>query len=413
MARYLFNEAKKYLVGGVNSPVRSFKAVGGNPIFIKEAKGSKVYSEDGKEYIDYCQSFGAIILGHSRGEVVKEAGMRISKGSCFGASTKQEVEFAKIIIKAIPSIEALRLTNSGTEAVMTAIRLARAFSKKDKIVRFIGSYHGHADYLLDNKAIPKDFTKHTLSVPFNDIEETEQLVNKYYKYIAAVIVEPIAGNIGVVLPKDDFLSRLRKITNKYNILLIFDEVITGFRFTFGGAQNLFGIKPDLTCLGKIIGGGLPIGAVGGERKIMKRLAPEGDVYQSGTFSGNPVSVGAGLAALKVLSENSLYQSLEVKGRELCEGIRRLAEEYKINLKLNFFASMFSLFFTDKEVTDYNSAKFQDKKKFAKFYHGLLKEGVYLAPSGFEADFLSTAHTSADIKITLNAMKKVFKGLTGG
>ncbi len=409
----LFNGAKRYIAGGVNSPVRSFKAVEGAPIFIKSGKGSKIFSEDGREFIDYCQSFGALILGHSHHKVVDELKKRVDEGTSFGAPTIQETELARIIIKAIPSIERIRFTNSGTEALMSAIRLAHAYTGKNKIIKFSGSYHGHADYLLDCIGIPQDFTKHTLTAPYNVVEKVEELIEQHKKDIAAIIVEPIAGNMGVVLPEEGFLEALRKLSDKYNIVLIFDEVITGFRLKFGGAQDLFKVKPDLTCLGKIIGGGLPVGAFGGRCEMMKLLAPEGNLYQAGTFSGNPLTVNSGLATLRILAKTNPYLKLKKRTQQLCEKIKYIAAKYGITLKINFSGSMFSIFFTDTEVIDYNTAKTQDTTLFKKFYHGLLKEGAYFSPSGFEANFISTAHTSDDIEITLDGIDKTFRNLKKG
>jgi glutamate-1-semialdehyde 2,1-aminomutase len=406
----LFNKAERYIAGGVNSPVRSFKAMGGLPIFIKSGKGSKIYSEDGRRFIDYCQSFGALILGHSHPKVVDALKKAVDKGTGFGIPTKQETELAEIIIKAIPSIERIRFTNSGTEAVMGAIRLARAYTKKNKIIKFIGSYHGHADYLLDCVGIPQDFKKHTLVAPYNDIKKVQSLIEQHKKDIAAIIVEPIAANMGVVLPKEGFLGALRKLSAKYNIILIFDEVITAFRLFFGGAQDFFKIKPDLTCLGKIIGAGLPVGAFGGRYEMMKLLAPEGNVYQAGTFSGNPLTVNAGLATLKILSKENPYLKLEKRTREFCGEIKHIAGKYGMGMKINFAGSMFSLFFSDKEITDYKTSKTQDSDLFRKFYCGLLDEGIYFAPSGFEANFLSVVHTVSDIEKTLSSIDKTLKKL---
>ena len=403
----LFIEAKKYIPGGVNSPVRSFRAVGSDPVFIRSAKGSKIYSEDGRNYIDYNLSWGALFLGHAHPKVVSVLKETVSKGTSFGAPTKAETELARIIIKAIPSIERIRLTNSGTEAVMSAIRLARAFTKKNKIIKFAGSYHGHADYLLDCPGVPGGCKKDTLVAPFNDLEKVEALSVKYQKDIGGIIVEPVAGNMGVILPNAGFLQGLRKIADKYNIVLIFDEVITGFRLTFGGAQKIFKVKPDLTCLGKIIGGGLPIGAFGGRKEIMDLLAPAGPVYQAGTFSGNPVTVNTGIATLRILSKENPYNKLEGLTRKLCEGIKKAAKGTGIKIKVNYIGSMFSIFFTIREVIDYNTARTQDTELFKRFYQRLLKEGVYFSPSGFEANFLSTAHNGQDIDKTLKGLNKVF------
>jgi len=393
--KYLFQEANKYLVGAVNSPVRSFRAVGGLPVFIKSAKGARIYSEDSREFIDYCQGFGALILGHSHPKIVRELKKALAKGTGFGAPTKLETELAKIIIKAMPSIEKIRFTNSGTEAAMGALRLARAFTGKNKIIKFSGCYHGHADYLLDCAGVPEDFKKHTLVAPYNDIEKAKELFRRYKKDIAAIIVEPVAANRGVVLPEEGFLEELRKLTHEFNSILIFDEVITGFRLSFGGAQERFRIKPDLTCLGKIMGGGLPVGAFGGRAEIMQLLAPEGNVYQAGTFSGNPLTVSAGIATLKVLSEQNPYLKLGEETKYLCKHIGDMAGDYRIDIKISFMGSMFSILF-NKEFL------------FKRFYHGLLNEGIYLSPSSLEANFLSTAHSKVDCERTLKAIGKIFK-----
>lgn len=405
LAKDLFNQAKKYIPGGVNSPVRSFKAVGGYPVFINKASGSKFYAECGGEFIDYCLSWGALILGHAYPKVVNFLGKAIKKGTSFGAVTKLETELAKLIVEAVPSIEQVRLTNSGTEAVMGAIRLARAYSGKNKIIKFEGSYHGHADYLLakagsgqatfgmpDSKGVPKDFTKHTIIVPFNNLELLEAAIKKYYKDLAAIIVEPVEANYGVVLPKQSFLKGARRLADKYSSLLIFDEVITGFRLSYAGAQGYFKVMPDLTCLGKIIGGGLPVGAFGGRKNIMQLLAPLGDVYQAGTLSGNPIAVTAGIVTLKALKENNPYELLEKKTQKLCKGMLLSAKKYGLKIKINQIASIFSL----------------SSDIFKKLYHGLLKQGVYFSPSEFESNFLSLAHTGKDIENTLKIMDKTFK-----
>jgi len=423
IAKKLFEEAERYIPAGVNSPVRSFRGVGGYPVFIKQGKGSRIYDECGREFIDYCLCWGALILGHAHPEVIGVLQEAVKKGTSFGTATKLEIELAKLIIEAVPSIEQVRLTNSGTEAVMGAIRLARAYTKKDKIIKFEGSYHGHADYLLvkggsgqatlgipDSAGVPKDFIKHTLVLPYNDIKKVKETLKKYQKDLAAIIVEPVLANCGVVLPKEGFLRDLRKITDEYNIILIFDEVITGFRLSYAGAQGYFDVKPDLTCLGKIIGGGLPVGAFGGRSKIMQLLAPEGPVYQAGTLSGNPVAVSAGITTLKLLKENNPYESLEKNTKTLTENIESKAKKFKINIKINQIGSMFSIFFTDKDVIDYKTALSQDLKLFKRFYHSLLKEGVYLSPSGFEANFLSTAHSAEDLNKTLKFIETALKGL---
>jgi len=399
----LFCEAKRYIPGGVNSPVRSFSAVGGTPIFIKKGKGSKIYDVEGKQYIDYCMSWGALILGHAYQKVVNAVKNVVENGTSFGAPTQLETELAKEICNAYPSIETLRLVNSGTEACMSAIRLSRGYTGKNKIIKFAGCYHGHADYLLvkagsgaatfgipNTKGVPTDFTKHTLVVPYNNLDAVEKVVKKYYKDIACVIVEPVAANMGVVLPSKRFLKGLREICNHYKIVLIFDEVITGFRLSYGGAQELFKVKPDLTCLGKIIGGGFPIGAFGGRKEIMNCLAPVGSVYQAGTLSGNPVSVTAGLITLKILSKKDIYNTLEKKTKYLCEGIKENIKRLGVKATVTQISSMFTVFF---ETTEH----------YAHFFHKMLKQGIYFPPSQFETCFVSLSHTQEDIEKTINAL----------
>ena len=397
----LFSEARRFIPGGVNSPVRSFKAVGGDPVFIKKAYGSRLYGECGGEFIDYCLSWGALILGHARLEVIEAIGRSVKNGTSFGAVTRLEIELAKLITEAIPSIEQVRLTNSGTEAVMGAVRLARAYTGRQKIIKFQGAYHGHADYLLDSAGVPEDFKKHTITIPYNDIKALELTVKEHHGDLSAIIVEPVAGNCGVMLPRFGFLKKLEDIADKYDIVLIFDEVITGFRISYNGAQGLFGIKPSLTCLGKIVGGGLPVGAFGGRKEIMGLLAPEGEVYQAGTLSGNPVTVTAGIATLNILKEIDPYRDLENKTKRLCEGIGSSAKRYGIKLRTDYIGSMFSIFFGKDE---------QDTDFFKRFFYGLLKDGIYFSPSGGEADFLSTAHSDQDIEKTLYVIDKVFKTL---
>lgn len=407
----LFDRAKKYIPGGVNSPVRSFKAVGGNPVFMKSGKGSKIYSESRKEFIDYCLSWGALILGHAYPDVTKALKEAVNNGSSFGTVTKKETELAKLITDAVGSIEQVRLTNSGTEAVMGAVRLARAYTSRDKIIKFQGSYHGHADYLLSGSdGVPKGISKDTIVLAYNDIEKVEQaaVVNK--DTIAAIIVEPVAANCGLILPETGFLEGLKNVCDKHNIVLIFDEVITGFRLSYGGAQKLFNIIPDLTCLGKIIGGGMPIGAFGGRRKIMKLLAPEGKVYQAGTLSGNPVAVSAGITTLKVLNSRRPYRTLKRNTEQLCKGIISIARDCGIGVNINYIGSMFSCFFTNREVVDFRTAQKQNQKLFMKFFQGLLKRGIYFSPSGFESNFISTSHTKKDIINTLDAIDAVFRKL---
>lgn len=364
----LFNNAKDYLVGGVNSPLRAFNQIGIAPIFIKKAKGAKIYSEDGREFIDYCMSWGALILGHAHPEVVSAINNAAKNGTTFGAATKNETELAMLINSAIPSMEKIRFTNSGTEAVMGAMKLARAYTRKERFLRFSGSYHGWADYGFYTAQI-------------NDLKNTEALIKKHKKDIAAIIIEPVGANNGLTLPQDGFLKGLRRLSDRYGMLLIFDEVVTGFRLTFGGAQNVFGVKPDLTCLGKIIGGGLAIGAFGGRQDIMKLLAPEGNVYQAGTFSGNPIAMHAGLSALKILSKKDYNQPGKLTD-SLVKGIKEIKN----------FGPMFSF-------------KFKNKEAFSRFYRKMLRGRVYFAPSLFEANFVSFSHTKKDIEKTIYIMRR--------
>lgn len=410
----LFYEANRYIPGGVNSPVRSFKAVGGWPVFVKQGKGSKIYGECGGEFIDFCLSWGALLVGHAHPEVTEAVIRAVKNGTSFGTATKLETRLARIITEAMPSIEKVRLTNSGTEAVMSAVRLARAYTGKNKILKFNGSYHGHADYLLgkagsgqatlgatESLGVPEDFTRHTISLKFNDTRAVKEAVEKYRDDVAAIIVEPVAANYGVTLPDQDFLQSLREITSESGILLIFDEVITGFRLAFGGAEEYFGVTPDLACLGKIIGGGFPAGAFGGKKEIMELVAPLGGVYQAGTLSGNPVGVTAGITTLEILKAKKPYAELEKKTGRLCDGMKEIAENYDFNARINRAGSIFNLFFG-------NDIKTQDTKVFRKFFHGLLKSGIYFSPSGFEANFLSTAHSEEDIDTALQLIKEVFK-----
>ena len=390
----LFERAKKSIPGGVNSPVRSFYAVGGEPIFMQRGKGSKLFDENGKSYIDYCLSWGAAILGHAHPA-------SIPKGTSLGTVTRLEIEFAELIKAAFPSIDLLRLTNSGTEATMSAVRLAIAYTGRKKIIKFKGCYHG--------AGIPDEIAEETISIPYNDLETLD---NKANRSVAAIIVEPVAGNMGVVLPEPGFLEGIREVCDRHSILMIMDEVITGFRFCFGGAQNIFKIKPDLTTLGKIIGGGLPAGAFGGKKEIMSRVAPRGDFMQAGTFSGNSATVSAGLAALKYLKRSNPYPALEQKTKFLCANLKAKAEKSGLKLSINYFGSMFSLFFSEDEVTDYKSAKTQKREQFSKFYHKMLREGIYFSPSGMEANFISAAHSDGDLTKTIKAAEATFKSMRG-
>jgi len=422
-SRRLFEEAQNYLPGGVDSPVRAFKAVGGTPPFIVKAKGSKIYDADGNEFIDYVGSWGPLILGHAHPRVVEAIKKAAEHGTSFGAPTELETTLARMISEAMPSIEMLRFVNSGTEATMTALRLARAFTERDKIIKFAGGYHGHGDGLLveggsglatlgipDSPGVPKSYAQNTLVVPYNSAEAVEKLLQRYPKEIAAVIVEPVAANMGVVAPQSGFLASLRKLTSESGALLIFDEVITGFRVAYGGAQALYKITPDLTCLGKIIGGGLPVGAYGGRREIMQMMAPLGAVYQAGTLSGNPLVMTAGIETLRILNQPGTYDLLETRAATLEEGIARAAAESGVSLYISRIASLLTAFFTASPVIDYESAKRSDTSLFAAFFQQLLSQGIYWPPSPFETAFVSLAHSEDDIQTTVSIMAKVFSRL---
>ncbi|MBT3363374.1 MAG: glutamate-1-semialdehyde 2,1-aminomutase [Chloroflexi bacterium] len=410
----LFEEAQKYLPGGVDSPVRAFKSVGGIPPFMVKGAGSKIYDVDGNEYIDYICSWGPLILGHSHPQVLDAIKKVAELGTSFGAPTELEITLAKMVAAAIPSIEMVRFVNSGTEATMTALRLARGYTGKDKIIKFSGGYHGHADGLLvkggsgmatlslpNCPGVPTKYVENTLVATYNDADSVEQLFKSNPGEIAAVIVEPIAANIGLVPPLTGFLKDLRRITKENDALLIFDEVISGFRVGYGGAQALYGITPDLTCLGKIIGGGLPVGAYGGKREIMSMIAPAGPVYQAGTLSGNPLAVTAGIETLKVLSQPGVYEQLD-KSTDLLEaGIKKAISSLNLNIQVSRLASLLTIFFTDNPLTDYDSVATADTAMFAKFHQQLLRSGIYWAPSQFEAAFISLAHTDTDINTTID------------
>jgi len=414
----LFRDAIKVIPGGVNSPVRAFKAVGKSPIFVDKAKGPYLYDADGNKYIDYCLSWGPMILGHANTQVLNYVKEVMAKGTSFGIPTELETQLAKMLVQAIDSVEKVRLVSSGTEAVMTAIRLARAATGRDKVIKFIGCYHGHVDHMLvaagsgamtfgtpSSPGVPKDFTKHTIPLPYNNIDMLEKAFNKYKDKIAAVIVEPVAGNMGVVLPKGGFLKTIRRLCNKNKSILIFDEVITGFRIKYGSVQEMYGVRADLTCLGKIIGGGFPIGACAGKAKLMDKLAPEGPVYQAGTLSGNPVCVAAGIATLKLLKSKKPYHVLELATKKLCDGIGQALRQRNIKHTINRIGSMFTVFFNPGPVTDYASAINSDTAQYAKFHTAMLKAGVYLPPSQFEACFISTEHKQSDIAQTIAAVRK--------
>ena len=417
----LYRRALEMIPGGVDSPVRAFKAIGISPTFVDHAKGSKIWDIDGNEYIDYVGSWGPMILGHAHPKVVAALRKAIPKGTSYGAPTSLEVELAVKVKKAFPSMELVRMVSSGTEAVMSAIRLARGYTGRDKILKFEGCYHGHGDSLLvkagsgvatlgipDSLGVPEDLARHTLTASYNDLEAVKSLVRQYPGQIACIIVEPIAGNMGVVLPEKEFLEGLRKICNEEGIILLFDEVISGFRVAYGGAQELYKIKADLICLGKIIGGGLPVGAYGGKRAIMESVAPLGGVYQAGTLSGNPLAMTAGIVTLELLKSRKVYQDLEKKTSFLTEAISERAEERGIPVSINRATGMFTLFFTEGPVRDYRTAKTSNTKRFAQFFIEMMEQGIYLPPSQFEAWFLSLAHTQKDLDQTVEACDHAFR-----
>ena len=421
---FLFEEAQKYIPGGVNSPVRAFKAVGATPLFIDRALGSRIWDIEGREYIDYISSWGPMILGHSHPVIVKAITEAAKKGTSYGMPTEMEIEMAELIVGAFPSIDMVRMVNSGTEAAMSAIRLARGYTGKEKIIKFEGCYHGHSDSLLvkagsgiatlgipGSPGVPGNLAELTITLPYNNIEAVKSAIDKYGDDIACVIVEPVAGNMGVIPPRSGFLEELREITYERGILLIFDEVITGFRLTYGGFQSLACIEPDLTCLGKIIGAGLPVGAFGGKKKIMDKLAPNGPVYQAGTLSGNPLAMAAGIATLRILQEKNNYETLERKTAYLCEEIKRISEKRQTPVCINRAGSMFTLFFTDSEVFDFASAGKCNTELFARYFRGMLANGISIAPSQFEASFVSLAHTDEDIETTIKAVSRTLQGMS--
>jgi len=414
-SRALFKRAQGKIPGGVNSPVRAWKAVGQSPRFIQRGKGACVSDVDGKSYLDFIGSWGPLILGHAHPKVVASLKKVLAKGTTFGAPTIGEVELAELVCERIASIGKLRLVNSGTEATMSAIRLARAFTKRNKIVKFDGCYHGHVDGLLvragsgpatlalpDSPGVPPGFTAETVVAPFNDVAAVEAVFQKYSDTIAGVIVEPVCGNMGVIPPASGFLPALREVTARHGSLLIFDEVITGFRLSPGGAQQLYGVTPDLTCLGKILGGGLPLGAFGGRKEIMDLLAPEGPVYQAGTLSGNPLAVTAGLVTLRELSRSGRYERLEEKGRKIQAGFETILKERHVQGVVNRVGSMLTLFFGVDRVQNASDARRCDRERFARFFHGMLSRGIYWPPSPFEAAFLSLSHKMADIEKSVEA-----------
>ena len=414
----LYNTAKDVIPGGVNSPARSWGAVGGNPLFLTRGSGSRVWDADGNEYIDYVCSWGPLILGHANEQVIAAITQAAADGTSFGAPTERENEIAQLVVDAYESIEMVRFVNSGTEATMSALRLARAYTDRPKIVKFEGGYHGHSDALLvaagsgalahgvpDSAGVTASFAQDTLLGVFNDLASVKAHFDAFPEDIACVIVEPIAGNMGVVPPQEGFLQGLRELTASHGALLIFDEVITGFRVEYGGAQQRYGVTPDITCLGKIIGGGMPVGAYGGSAEIMHTVAPLGAMYQAGTLSGNPVAMAAGIATLEQLQEPGVYNALGAKAASLAAGLQGVFAEAEIPLRINRVSSMMTLFFNAGEVNSWETVLASDREGFGRFFHRMLEEGVYLPPSPFEAMFVSTAHSDADIEATLNAARR--------
>ena len=417
----LYAKAQKVMPGGVNSPVRAFNAVGGDPLFIKSAKGCTITDEDGNEFIDYVSSWGPLIFGHAHPSIVEAITRQAELGTSYGASTELEIELAEKVVNAVPSIDVVRMVNSGTEAVMSALRLARGITGRDKIVKFEGCYHGHVDSLLvkagsglaslcvpECPGIVSGLAEKTLNLPFNDTQQVKQLFEKEGNEIAALIVEPVAGNMGAIPPAPGFLETLREETKKVGALLIFDEVMTGFRVSLGGAQNLFEVTPDITCLGKIIGGGLPVGAYGGSREVMDHISPVGAVYQAGTLSGNPLAMAAGNVMLNLLSESNVYGLLEKKSKKLCDGLQKNVLELGIPAQFTRVGSMFSMFFTNHEIENFDTVKTCDTEFFKKYFNALLEEGIYIAPSQFEAGFMSAIHSDEEIDQTIAASLKALK-----
>ncbi|MGV8074279.1 MAG: glutamate-1-semialdehyde 2,1-aminomutase [Syntrophobacteraceae bacterium] len=417
----LYEEACRLMPGGVNSPVRSANAVGMRPIFVKEARGCLLTDEDGNSYIDYVGSWGPLIVGHAHPEIVEAVTRAAERGTSYGIPTEIEIRMAEKVVDAVPSMEMVRMVNSGTEAAMSAVRLARGYTGRNKIIKFNGCYHGHSDSLLvqsgsgvatfgipGSLGVPAEIVQHTISVPYNDLEQVKGVMARVGEDVAGIIVEPVAANMGVVLPMDGFLQGLRALCSQYQTLLIFDEVITGFRITAGGAQRYYGVLPDLTCLGKIIGGGLPVGAYGGKREIMMKMAPVGDVYQAGTLSGNPLALAAGLATLEILSREGIYEALDERANYLAAGLQQAAAAAAVPVTMNRLGSLGCAFFTDQPVVDFASALKADTKAYAVFFQEMLRRGIYLAPSQFEAFFLSIAHEKSDLDRTIEAASEALK-----
>ncbi|WHP47372.1 glutamate-1-semialdehyde 2,1-aminomutase [Mannheimia bovis] len=421
MSEQLFEQAQKVIPGGVNSPVRAFKGVGGTPVFIEKAAGAYITDSDGKQYIDYVGSWGPMVLGHNHSAIIDAVLKAVPNGLSFGAPTAAEITLAELVCKLVPSIEMVRMVSSGTEATMSAIRLARGYTGRDKIIKFEGCYHGHSDSLLvkagsgaltlgqpSGPGVPADFAKHTLTCTYNDLDSVKAAFEQYPNEISCLIVEPVAGNMNCIPPQEGFLQGLRELCTQYCAVFIIDEVMTGFRVALGGAQSYYGVTPDLTTLGKIIGGGMPVGAFGGKKEIMEHIAPTGPVYQAGTLSGNPIAMAAGLACLTELSKSGNEELLASKTKTLAEGFKTLADKHNVPLTVQYVGGMFGLFFTEqKAVTNFQEVMKCDATKFNRFFHLMLEQGVYLAPSAFEAGFMSLAHTDEDIARTLEAADKAF------
>jgi glutamate-1-semialdehyde 2,1-aminomutase len=424
-SRTLFRRAQELIPGGVNSPVRACRSVGCEPSFIQRAQGCYLYDADGNAFVDYVGSWGPMILGHRHPAVVQAIETAMEMGTSFGAPTEMEIELAQLVIDAVPSVEMVRMVNSGTEATMSAIRLARAATGRDGIIKFDGCYHGHADTLLvdagsgvatlaiaGSPGVPQSFIRHTLSLPYNDTRAIEKVMAEKGEHIAAIIVEPVAGNMGLVQPVEGFLESLRKLCDQYGSVLIFDEVMTGFRVAFGGAQSVYGVRPDLSCFGKIIGGGLPVGAYGGRRGLMDRIAPQGPVYQAGTLSGNPLAMAAGIATLKQIGQPGFYETLDAVAGRLLDGLKTEAENAGVKVTADRVGSMMGLYFSPGPVSNFEEAKKSNLDQFSKYYKAMRERGIYLAPSQFEAAFVSAAHDAEAIDKTLAAAKAVFEKMTG-
>ncbi len=422
-SKMMFDTAKRYIPGGVNSPVRACRAVGCDPVFVERAEGSSVFDVDGKRYVDFVCSWGPMIAGHTHPDVIAALEATMKNGTSFGAPTPLEIDLAKMVVEAVVSIEKVRFVNSGTEATMSAIRLARGYTGKRCVVKFDGCYHGHADSFLvkagsgvatlgipGSPGVPEDIVKNTISIPYNNIEVLEKTLTNDMLDISCVIVEPVAGNMGCIPPAPSFLQTLRKLTEQRGIVLIFDEVITGFRLAYGGAQEYYGVTPDLTCLGKIIGGGLPVGAYGGKAEIMNHIAPDGPVYQAGTLSGNPLAMSAGIATLKLLQRDNFYSDLGNKAAEMENGLREVVNRVGIDVQLNRVGSLMTAFFTDRAVVDFDSAMTSDTERYARHYRNMLASGVYMAPSQFEVLFLSAAHSADDIENVIKMSEHSFSKL---